>query len=207
MKQLRFNMRLVLIILAIFLGAGVLLLLVISPLFHKVIQTKEKIKANEEKLLEIAAEIANYKTLSANLLKVSETKTWLSAMFPAREEMVSLVLGLESAADRADFVHKLVITDFKEKQEQSVGAKEKPPLQIVSGLASLEEIPYQLQVSGSYRQLADLFLYLEHLPFITVPNKLTIIADQVQPVGLENLGNTGVAAARLDGLLFIRLTQ
>ena len=207
MRSPGFNLRLAVIILVFFLGAGLLFLLIISPLFQKVVETKAQIRANEAKLLEIAAEIANYKALSANLLKVSETKTALLAMFPAREEMLSLILGLESAVQRAGLAHKLVIADFKEKRDQNPAAKDKPSATIVSGLTEVEEIPYHLEVLGNYRGLADLFLYLENLPFVTVPDKLTASADQIQPVGFESLRNTGTATAKLDGVLFIKLNE
>lgn len=205
MKNFKFNTRFVLTILFVAFGTGILLLVVISPLLNKLTDTQKKIKENEGKLLEIAAEIANYKVLSANLLKVTETKVRLSTMFPPREEMVSLVLGLESAVQKAGLSSKLVIVDVKEKQERAAGAKEKPPAAIVSGLVSLEEIPYLLEVSGSYRALTDLFIFLEHLAFATVPDKLTVSADQEQITGQKDLSNTGTATAKLEGLLFIKL--
>lgn len=205
MKQPQFNVRFILIVLAIVLGTGMLLLVVISPLLRQVTETQDSIRENEAKLLEIAAEIANYKALSANLLKVSEQKAALADMFPPREQMVSLVLGLESAASRAGLVHKLTITDYKEKQEQNVGAKDKPPVPIISGLNSLEEIPYTLQAAENYRSLIDFLIYLEHQPFVTVFDKLTLSVDQTQSEGSENLRNTGTAAAKLDGVLFIKL--
>ena len=205
MRNIKFNGRFVLTILFLAFGTGILLLAVISPLSNKLTDTQKKIKENEAKLLEIAAEIANYKTLSTNLLKVAETKARLSVMFPPREEMVSLVLGLESAVQKVGLSSKLLITDNKEKRERSSGAQEKPPAAIISGLASIEEIPYLLEVSGDYRALADLFIFLEHMTFVTVPDKLTVSVHQEQIVGRKDLSNTGTATAKLEGLLFIKL--
>ncbi|MDP3741456.1 MAG: hypothetical protein Q8R08_03995 [bacterium] len=196
--------KLVLIILGIVLGAGVVVGLVCLPLISKVSQTQKQIGETKVKLQVIAAEIENYQKLAFNLSKVSAVKQRLLEIFPPRENSVSLVEGLEGAAAVSGLtISKLTITDNQTKNETSTGQVEKPLPQLVTGLGLVEEIPYTLQITGDYRGLVDFFSYLEHLPFITIPNKLTVAADQTQTDRAALLQNTGEAAAKLDGMLYI----
>lgn len=188
---------------ALVLGFGILLFFIVFPLLRKVTETQKRIAEDRGQLQALAAEIANYKSLSAQLSKVEAQKQSLATMFPAREDMVYLVAGLESAIDQTGLSSKLSLTDIKEKQEQNPAAKEKPLPPLVAGISKLEEIPYTLKVAGDYRALTDLLLRFEHLPFITVPDKLSVAADTAQAADPETFLNVGTATAKLEGVLFI----
>lgn len=202
-RTYRYQTRLILIITALICGTAVLLLLIVLPLFRKVVATQSGIAENQAKLRQIATEIQNYKTLSNDLLKVATEQKYLEQMFPVRENMVSLVEGLERAVSDANLNSKLTIVDNKEKQEQNPNSREKPAPPIIPSLSRLEEIPYILQITGNYRGMIDFFHYLEHLPFITITDKLSVTADKAQSSETGILRNAGTATAKLEGVLYI----
>ena len=74
---------------------------------------------------------------------------------------------------------------------------------MISGLRRTEEIPYQLEVAGDYRQLLDFLLYLDNLGFLTEIRKLEVVADAVQNQITGEPRQNGEGTAKLEGVFFI----
>ncbi len=187
---------------------AVLVVFAVSPLLGNLRDMKENITQSKVELNRITAEIVSYEQLSAQISQVSVHEQEILKMFPVREETANLVEGLEESIERATAAHTLTITDKKELALQPGGLpKGKPEEILLPTLKQIEEVPYNLEVLGGFRQLTDFLLYLEHQPYFTEFRRLTVTADQVQrevPGQKPELINTGTATAKFEGVYFIQ---
>ncbi len=207
LKQKSGQYQIILSVAIVVLIALVLILLAIVPLISNLKQTHAKITKNQIELYRIKSDIKGFEQLSQQITQVEAHEQDVARLFPVREEMASLVQGLENSVAKANTTHKLSITDAKESNAQSNSqAKGKTEAAVVPGLKQIEEIPYTLAISGEYRRVVDFLLAIEHQPFFTEFQKFTITADQTQRgSGQEfELFNLGTASAKLEGVFFIQ---
>lgn len=208
--------------LKIFLSAVTLLVLllvwvflVLLPFLEKIGSTVKKTKENEESAAKLVAQISEFRQLSQEFAKIQDEMRDLTAVFPRREEMVSLVKGLESATARAGSVHELALKDSAEEQEMQGGKSaggaggnaDANPM-VVAALAGAEQVPYSLHLTGeNYRKFLDFLIYLENLPFYTEVKQLTVTADSAQDGETQILHNIGSGEMVLEGVLFLKKPQ
>lgn len=179
------------IIIILFLSIG-LWVFAISPLAkHDQKLNKEMLKSRI--LLEnINREIAEHQKLAEDLARVEGGRQKIADMFPVREEMVSLVEGLEFAARNSGSEAELELTDTKLEEKILAGQ-----------LNQIDQIPFTVKLEGDYRQFTDYITYLENLPFVVHINGFSLTAESVQ-VTETTLQNTGKGDAELKGVLFIK---
>lgn len=174
----------------------------VGPLERNIQGLAGQIQKNNAELAKINAEIENYQILSAALKEISAEKESLRAVFPEREEMAALVKGVEGAAERAGVSLAVVITDEREKRAGGLRVESAPP--VVADLKQTEQIPYSLEVAGSYRGLLEFVTLLENLPFFTEFTNFKITAIAAQNEALHQSVNTGAGSMTLNGVFFIR---
>lgn len=189
----------------VILVCAVLVSFTIIPLLSRIVSLNEEIKNNQLDLVKITTEIKNFEKATRDLEKYKLGRGALTAMFPVREEMVSLVQGLESVINRAGLSAELKIADKKEELMAGSGGREviSTPT-VVPGLEPIEEIPYLLEARGDYRSLINFFVYLESLPFVSEITKINITADSIQEEARRIIINTGTGIAKIEGVFFIR---
>src|SRR3989338_3722507 len=196
--------RIALTIGAIIVASALLVFFGLLPQTDAVSSIKSEIDQKQQRIAQVRWEIQSYQEVQANLKKLTGSDT-MPEIFSKRENVLTLIEGLEGAVARSAGSHTLVLTDHEE--QAAVSASSKPPARqaVIKELTGAEEIPYQLDYFGSYRQTVNFLLYLENLPFITRVGKLSLAAESVQssePGG--DTRNTGNAFTQVDGLLFIQ---
>lgn len=181
--------------------AGALLVFVISPYLRKIGASQAAIRSAVAELSALEQKIAGYKTAIAELAKIETNKEEIVGLFPKRENMVSLVSGIESAVARAGAFSELKIIDKKE--DPLAADVDRAARPVASSLKGVEEVPYKLTLSGNYRSFTDFLLYFEHQPFISELKKIGITAITVQDETSKVLRNTGLATGIFEGVFFI----
>ena len=196
------NSRISVTIFAIALICAAMLYFLIVPEAATVGKIAADVGASRQGAADISAEVKSYEDSYAALDSVSGGKETFENMFPTRENMVNLIQGLEDAAARSGVTETLTLSDRLETPANKGADKPKPSL--ARGLVKIEEIPYTMEVSGTYRQILDFFLSLENQPFISEVGKFTAAADSISDKETETVRNTGTAAAKIEGSIFIR---
>ncbi len=184
-------------------GLVLLVIFVVSPLLLDLGAANLAIRQGRQELSNLQAEINSYRELSLGFARSAPEREVLQKMFPLREEMVGLVEGLETAVEGAGASSKLTIIDRQEQEQEGLGRGAATPEIVISGLRRTEEIPYQLEVAGDYRQLLDFLLYLDNLGFLTEIRKLEVVADAVQNQITGEPRQNGEGTAKLEGVFFI----
>ena len=195
------NSKIVITGVGILVALFLLAIFVVRPQLRKITDLRTRITESQNKAAALQVRIADYRLAAKELQKVSGQKAALAALYPAREQMESLVLGLEQAAASSGVLTSLKITDALEAAAKGESVSEaKPP--VVAGLSGLTEVPFTLDLSGTYRQLTDFFMYFDNSPYLTRITSLSVAADQDQGETAEILRNTGIATPPLLRLVF-----
>lgn len=200
--------KIILLVFGLVVVVSILVLFIILPEVKALKETRANLEAKLLTLANLEEEILAAQKISERLGEVAQAKLTLEKFFPKREDMVFLVEGLEVEAQKAKLPLKLTLTDLKEKETES-GAKtlQKPPF-LFPELKDMEEIPVSLELSGGeYRQFLDFLLALENLPFFAPIQKLQLSAQSIQVEGTEEVINTGRGVGKLEGLLFVKMTN
>lgn len=176
--------------------------LAVSPLAARGKKLNEQIIKDRRLLENVILEIAEHQKLAEDLAKVESGRKQIANMFPAREEMVALVQGLELAAQRSGLTSGLILTDLEEKD--SVQGKEPPAVDVPAGLTQIEQVPFRVSLEGDYRQFTDYLIYLEHLLFVAEIDEISISAESSQESEEGPLQNTGKGTAEVKGFLYIK---
>lgn len=189
---------------AIVVTASLLIGLVLLPQLSAVTRIKEQITKNRERIAQTRSEVKSYEEARSNLRKLTGSDE-MPEIFPPRQEILPLVEGLEKAVARTGGSHILLMTDFDDQDAAAPNAKPVVRPAVIKELDGVEEIPYQLEYFGDYRQTLNFLLYLENLPYMTFVKKLTLAAESVPEEGPAGGNrNTGAAFTQIQGLLFIR---
>lgn len=196
--------NIVLTLLIIIAAAAGALFFGVMPLLQKIGNLQADIHRSELQLAHIEEQIQSYQTAIVELRKIETNKEEILGLFPPREEMTSLVVGLEGASSRAGGVSTLTIVDRKEASlPQGAKSDAKPVPSLIAGLQEIEEIPYSLKLAGDYQTMIDFLFYLEHRQYITQIKRISITTDSLQDTLTQTVRNTGLANAELEGAFFI----
>lgn len=185
--------------------AAALIVIIVVPQMNAITEIRGRIEETRAQTAAVVAEVKSYEQSFVELNRIGSSREDIAQMFPDRESMVSLVAGLEASVSAAGAGHRLTIVDLKE-QAVAAGARQidiKPRFALVPNTIQLEEVPFTVEVVGSYRSLADFFLGLENSGFITVINKLSITADAEQNDN-GDLVSIGTGTGVFDGVFFVR---
>ncbi|HLG93374.1 MAG TPA: hypothetical protein VI546_00895 [candidate division Zixibacteria bacterium] len=191
-----------------FAAAAILLIVfLVIPLLRDIAGTNQNIRAVYEELAEIRAESQSFQNLKTSFEQYAKERQTLAAMFPAREEMVSLVVNLENSMSGAATEGTLDLFDSTEEALRvgnRAGSQATPAEPAIAGLSGIEEVPFELQIGGSYRQILDFLFYIENSLAVTNFQKLSITADTEQVGSEGGLLNTGAGSGTLGGIFFIK---
>ena len=198
-NQARISFVIILLAFA-FLG---IIFFIIMPQLRKIEAMQKEIVINKQQFAILSEEVNSYELSVAGMEKILRNRDYAGEVFPTRETMVSLVEGLEDSADKTGVTHDLTITDLGEKPSPPVAGKEKNQ-PVVTGLAQVQEVPFTLVFSGSYRQILDFLSYLENLPYYTEMKSFSVTADQIAGSAQGSVINTGQGSAKLEGVFLIR---
>ena len=188
-------------------AAAVLLLIFIAilPMLSQIKATVAGISANREAIAAMQRELAGYQLSHDELAKIREDNI-LPQIFPTAENMVNLVAGLEGAVINSKGSHVLAIMDKREQQNAltaSTGGGAKPAGPVVRGLSGIEEVPYEMNYVGNFRQSENLLLYFENLSFPNHIRSISIAAETRQ-TDEKVLRNTGIATVKIEALFFVQ---
>ena len=95
--------------------AILLTVFLVIPLLQDIAGTNQNIRAVYGELAEIRAEARSFQNLKASFEQYGKERQTLAAMFPAREEMVSLVVNLENSMSRSGTEGALDLFDSTEE--------------------------------------------------------------------------------------------
>lgn len=184
-----------------------LVIFLVLPMMARVRDTRTKILANQETVAAQLTQINEFRAAESNLVQIRGSLEEVLGLFPVREDSVVLVETLESAISRSQIAGvKIKLTDAKESELArggGPGAAATEPAR-TANLKNLEEVPFTMSVSGTYRNLTDLLFYSENARFNIQINDLNFKAELTQ---LEDGGtvNTGIANGIFKGTLFMKL--
>lgn len=184
----------------VLLGAAILLFGVM-PSLRRISSAQAGIRATHVELAAVQQKVESYKRAIAELAKIETNKEDIINIFPQREDMVNLVQGIESAVSRAGALAELKIIDKKE--DPRAADTDRTTKLVAPQLKEVEEVPYNLTLSGHWRSITDFLLLMEHQPFITEFRKFAITAVAVQDETSKILRNTGLANGIFEGVFFI----
>jgi len=193
------QLRILMSVGVIILLAGILIFAAVMPLLSKVRASQARIKAGQEKIAELDIAISNYRQVVTKLDKVNDTAGAVLGIFPVREDSVALVEALEASIQKSGINASVNIIDPAEDQQRNV-----PPTKLIKNLSGVEEVPYSLNILGSYRQIVNLFSYFENMPYFTEISKLSLSSVSTSDQGGKNVRRTGEGAGELRGVLFIK---
>lgn len=185
--------------------AAIIIFFGVFPQIRKIGSLAAGIESNKSTIALLEREVENYQRASSDLERVAEVRAAFENMFPVREQMVSLVRGMENSSLRSGLAMELILSDQKEESlslPKGAPVKAVPPL--VNNLSQLEEVPYSLKTAGSFLELLEFIYYLENQPFITELSKLSVTAEIEQEERTERIFNTGVGLGQIDGVFFIK---
>ena len=164
---------------------------------------QEQIRSSKQELATLEGSIATLQQAEQKLQQIDVEFDQVVKIFPLREDSVVLVEKLEDAIARAGLVASLTIVDTKETEQNQKGQENTPPA--LANLVRLEEVPYSLRVSGSYRQITDLFIYLENGTLPTEFTNLSLSAELTRASGVGTTSvKTGQITAEIKGVFFIK---
>ncbi len=193
--------KVLIIILAIAVITCALIFFAVLPQIRAVNETKKEIDLNKRQIASIQNKIKSYQEVH-NTFKQITGSDEVPQIFPKREEMVTLIEGLEKSVTLSGGSHSLSITD---NDSQKPGAGKKAEQEgIVKGLSKVREVPYTIQYYGDFRQTVNLLSYLENLPFVTYFTRVSLATESQKAETALNTTNTGYAFTQIDGLLFVK---
>lgn len=182
--------------------ALVLVFFGVRPQLVKLSGLQTAIEENRQEFSFLQAKVVSLEQAAAELEKAAGQKKAIFELFPKRDEMERAVLGLEEAAGAAGTSAVLTITDRLEDANASRSGEKKGPA--VAGLKGIEEVPFVLDLSGTYRQLVDFFLNFENSPYVTKITGFSVVADVEVSEQREEPRNTGRATGKAEGIFFMR---
>ena len=184
----------------VLIGAVLALLffLLVMPLASSVRGTRAKILNNSVKIAKLSGEITQFKETESKLAQIKKSVADVKQLFPVREESVVLVEAVEDALARSEVAAEISITDDKEGSAANDNATEG----LIKGLKNIEEVSYELDVSGDYRNYVDLLLYMESLPYGTEIVDMSFVAGQ--ELGCVTRAKTGLASGKIRGIFFLK---
>jgi Tfp pilus assembly protein PilO len=196
----------VLIIISVVLVFGIMIYFGVFPLLDKVRGIQDKISENDQQLVDLAKLINGYKSVSIKFSKVEDYMAEVSAVFPLREDSAAIVESIENAVLKSGVTADLVIVDHSEDAPGNTAGSNttSEKTAVVNRLAGLDEVPYNLHFSGNYSQIANLFQYLENMPFFTQLSELSVSAETFLPQNAKMGTHSGIGMGDIQGVLFVK---
>ena len=176
---------------------------VIRPELANISGTQGEIAQSRKELRSLGDQVASFQQASSELKKVADGRKEIANLFPNRTDLEGVVIGLEDAAASSGIQMSIKITDALETPLYQNTDKPKAPT--VAGLTSVEEVPFTMQVAGTYAQLTDFFLFLDNAPYLTKITSLSVVGDknEGQQKDVEPKNN-GLASGQATGMFFMR---
>ena len=149
--------------------------MVLSPKREEATKLTKQITSQQAELTQARAQAASYEKARANYKKNYTTLTRLGKAVPADDDIRSLLVQLNDAADRSkvDF-HAINIGGAgaaaeTEKTDAATTELAPPPGSVLVGSAGFSAMPFSFGFEGSFFRLSDFFNRLED--FVTVKNE------------------------------------
>lgn len=188
----------------IIVGSILVIVFGIFPMVKSLNAINHRIAGAQMELAQISTELEGYQKANAELKKSLVLKERVTAVFPKREQMVSLVESMETALGNSNLDSVLRIIDEKELNLAIEAGQIKPRPILVPGLDALQEVPYELEITGDFAQFVSFFHYFENQPMFSAYSSLVFTAESDQDEKNKKLFNTGQGRGYLEGVLFIR---
>ena len=163
---------------------GGLYLFAISPMLGRVVELQQAVDSKKTELETLAEQIDTYKNSQADLASVGSTNAVSNSLLD-REHLQEAIEEVEAAAAQTQIKESLQISD----QEQSDS--------VVAGKTNLDEVPYDLNTTGTFAQTVQFLQYLEHLPHFTETYQITLSATQ----GASALDGTFTHGENVTGVI------
>jgi hypothetical protein len=146
--------------------------LVLSPKRDEATRLDGEIAAKQSQLDQSLAQAASYEKAKTNYRKNYTTLTRLGKAVPADDDVRSLLVQINDAADRAKVNFKAInVGGGSSQPSASAGSSElaPPPGTVPVGSAGFSAMPFTFGFEGSFFRLSNFFNRLED--FVTVTNK------------------------------------
>ena len=160
--------------------------LALSPKREQVAKLDKDIAAKQSQLDQSRAQAASYEKARANYKENYTTMTRLGKAVPADDDIRSLLVQLNDAADRSkvDF-HAISLGSSSATAPGGGGASKDglapPPGTVPVGSAGFSAMPFSFGFEGSFFRLSDFFNRLED--FVTVKNQDIDVTGRLLLVG------------------------
>lgn len=137
--------------------------------------TKELDKLQEEE--------RSFTQARSDYQRIRQRAADIGELFPRREGLVEQVKRLEQAAVQSGDAFSLTIQDVSEQPGASPAAGEEKAYTIVPELKQLDVIPYEFKLDGSFLSIIHFLQILEHQPFYSELEALTLSSTSVSGDG------------------------
>src|SRR5688572_24261832 len=162
--------------------------MVLSPKREEATKLTKQITSQQAELTQARAQAASYEKARANYKKNYTTLTRLGKAVPADDDIRSLLVQLNDAADRSkvDF-HAINIggagaaAETEKTDAAATTELAPPPGSVLIGSAGFSAMPFSFGFEGSFFRLSDFFNRLED--FVTVENEKIDVTGRLLLVG------------------------
>jgi hypothetical protein len=147
----------------------------------------------------LVVEENSYRTARTDFARIQGNAEIIAGLFPVKEQLVGHIERLEAAAASASDDFSLSITDSEQQASQTRSGKlTAATYTIVPGLKSIEVIPYDFTVSGSFIGVIHFLQILEHQPFYSEIEMLELSSKILSGAGLSSTSKQ-VRSGVVDG--------
>jgi hypothetical protein len=182
------NPKLLITIVALVAAVGAYWMLVLSPKRERLAAVEAEVSAAQADLSQAQATLATYQKAQGAYRVNYATVVRLGKAVPADDDVRSLMVQLNSAADRSkvDFRTISVGEGSSSGEPTTAGATAPPPGAVAVGAAGFTAMPFKFTFGGDFHNLSSFFSRLEH--FVTVSNEQIDVTGRL--LRLEGLSLT-----------------
>jgi Tfp pilus assembly protein PilO len=161
---------------------------VVNPTLSQIDDAKNQVSSKQSELQTLEEQIVTYKNSQTDLAQASQ-KDIIDSILVKRQDLTLPIQEIEQAAVISG------VTESMQIQDPSLSQVSTPA--VVSGKATLDEIPYSLAVSGNFNQLVTFMQYLEALPHFTEVSGFDFSAS----AGQSNSGQLFLHSGNITGTI------
>lgn len=184
----------------------VLVFFVIRPQIGALVGLHDLVQQRHNEYNALVVEENSYRTARIDFAKIQANAEIITGLFPIKERLVGNIERLEAAAAAASDEFSLSIADPEQDESKSRAANTiAPTYAVVPNLRSVEVIPYDFTVAGSFVGVIHFLQILEHQPFYSEIETLALSSEFLGGLGPpEKQVRTGLVEGHMRAAFYAK---